>query len=331
MTKKIKKICRTCGNQIVNENHKYCSDECRPGRRAPLSDGICLFCNGPVVRKGKYIKKYCSEKCKHAYLKEHGNHQTVTIICAKCGKESSICKSRFSYQGAKYCSIECYRGRHHQWSNMAMVGGQAEKRCTLCKVWKPITFEYFMHSAATKDGFLWRCKTCSSSESKTVKAKANRKASRSRPDVAKKIKHYSKKRSASLEFKVKRNAREKALKLIDPSFALKNRVRVLMYSSLRQTKNGRKWQDLVGYSIEDLRLYIEKQFYDGMNWERFLAGEIHIDHKIPVSVFNFSSPDHIDFKRCWSLKNLRPMWALENISKGAKLDRPFQPSLQLRI
>jgi hypothetical protein len=327
MTEKIEKICRTCGKQIVNENYKYCSDECKPGQRAPLSDVFCLFCNGLVVRKGKYIKKYCSEKCKHAYLKEHGNHQAVTIICAKCGKESSICQSKFAYQGKKYCNNQCFRERHHRTTD----GGQEEKRCTICKVWKPMTFECFGRMSAAKDGFLAHCKLCAYAKSKTAEAKAYRKANRALPDVAKKIKQYSKKRSESTEFKVKRNAREKALKLIDPSFALKNRVRVLMYHTIRRAKGGRKWQELVGYSIEDLRRHIEKQFTVGMTWALFMAGEIHIDHRIPVVAFNFTSPDDPDFKKCWALKNLRPMWALENISKGAKLDKPFQPSLQLRI
>ena len=103
-----------------------------------------------------------------------------------------------------------------------------------------------------------------------------------------------------------------------------------MYTSLRQVKNGRKWQELTGYSLDDLRRHIEKQFKKGMTWERFLAGEIHIDHKIPVSAFNFDSPDHIDFKRCWALKNLQPMWANDNQVKHAKLEKHFQPSLLLR-
>ncbi|GAG78004.1 unnamed protein product, partial [marine sediment metagenome] len=63
--------------------------------------------------------------------------------------------------------------------------------------------------------------------------------------------------------------------------------------------------------------------------ERFLAGEIHIDHKIPVSVFNFSKAEHMDFKKCWALKNLQPLWAIDNQTKNAKLKRPFQPSLQI--
>ena len=58
-------------------------------------------------------------------------------------------------------------------------------------------------------------------------------------------------------------------------------------------------------------------------------GEWHIDHIIPKSVFNFTKPEHEDFKRCWALKNLQPLWAEENISKFNKLDKHFQPTLAL--
>lgn len=37
--------------------------------------------------------------------------------------------------------------------------------------------------------------------------------------------------------------------------------------------------------------------------------------------------DNVDFKRCWALKNLQLLPASENVLKGARLDRPFQPSL----
>ena len=47
------------------------------------------------------------------------------------------------------------------------------------------------------------------------------------------------------------------------------------------------------------------------------------------SAFNFSKPEHIDFKRCWSLENLRLLPAMENIKKHNKLFKPFQPALKI--
>ena len=100
-----------------------------------------------------------------------------------------------------------------------------------------------------------------------------------------------------------------------------------MYHSLRHIKNGRKWQALAGYTISELRKHLEKRFTEGMTWELFLSGRIHIDHIIPITAFNYKTSEDRDFKRCWALKNLRPMWANENISKSDRLVKHFQPSL----
>jgi hypothetical protein len=55
-----------------------------------------------------------------------------------------------------------------------------------------------------------------------------------------------------------------------------------------------------------------------MTWERFLAGEIEIDHIIPVTAFSIKSYDDPDIRVCYGLANLRPMWAKDNRRKGAK-------------
>jgi hypothetical protein len=92
-------------------------------------------------------------------------------------------------------------------------------------------------------------------------------------------------------------------------------------------KRRRPWESLVGYTVEQLKSHLEELFTDGMSWANY--GEWNIDHIIPISAFNFMTPDDIDFKRCWSLTNLRPMWASENFRKRNKLYKPFQPALAI--
>lgn len=93
-------------------------------------------------------------------------------------------------------------------------------------------------------------------------------------------------------------------------------------------KNGRHWEGMVGYSIDQLKAHLEKKFKAGMNWKNF-GSYWNIDHKIPVVAFNFNAPGDLDFKRCWALENLQPLEARINFSKGAKLQCPFQPGLTL--
>ena len=82
-------------------------------------------------------------------------------------------------------------------------------------------------------------------------------------------------------------------------------------------KTGRKWEDLVGYTVADLRAHIERQFKGTMSWGNF--GKWHVDHIIPVSAFSFSSVDDSEFRACWALSNLRPIWARRNREKSASV------------
>jgi len=111
----------------------------------------------------------------------------------------------------------------------------------------------------------------------------------------------------------------------NPKFRLGANISLSMRLSLKGQKNGRHWEILVGFTLDELKKHLEKQFTYGMAWNNY--GEWHIDHKIPIVVFNFTKPEHTDFKKCWALKNLQPMWARENISKKDKLTKHFQPSL----
>jgi len=102
--------------------------------------------------------------------------------------------------------------------------------------------------------------------------------------------------------------------------------------SLKDGEKGQKhWEDLVGYTAEDLLIHLKRTLPSGYSWDDYVEGntDLHIDHIVPVSAYNFSNPDHTDFKRCWSLSNLRLLPCLKNIKKSNKLDKPFQPCLQL--
>ena len=98
--------------------------------------------------------------------------------------------------------------------------------------------------------------------------------------------------------------------------ALDKRMGCVIWQSLRGNKKGRHWETLVGFSVEELRTHLEKQFTDGMSWKNF--GEWHIDHVIAKSRFNYEHPEEQEFRICWGLANLQPMWGKDNLSKHTK-------------
>jgi hypothetical protein len=82
-------------------------------------------------------------------------------------------------------------------------------------------------------------------------------------------------------------------------------------------EKNKHYFDILKYTPEELISHLEKQFTDSMTWENY--GEWHVDHRMPISSFNFESVDDDSFIKCWSLENLQPMWGNENIIKGSKI------------
>ena len=115
----------------------------------------------------------------------------------------------------------------------------------------------------------------------------------------------------------------------DFKYNINNIMRSAIWRSLHGNKNSRHWEDLVGYTLNELIKRLKLTMPKGYSWNDYLNGKLHIDHKIPLSVFNFAKPEHIDFKRCWALNNLQLLLAKENLIKNDHLLKPFQPSLAI--
>lgn len=103
----------------------------------------------------------------------------------------------------------------------------------------------------------------------------------------------------------------------DAAYRLNRSIKAAINISLKGGKAGRKWSDLVGYDRERLMTHLERQFTPGMTWDNY--GGWHVDHIVPLSVHQIADAEGEDFKAAWSLTNLRPMWAGDNIRKGAKV------------
>ncbi len=112
---------------------------------------------------------------------------------------------------------------------------------------------------------------------------------------------------------------EKHRKDTDPAYKLIANFRTAIYQVLKENnvEKNKHYFDILRYTPEELISHLENLFTDGMTWENY--GEWHVDHKTPISSFNFESIDDDSFMECWSLENLQPMWGKENIVKGSKI------------
>jgi hypothetical protein len=197
-----------------------------------------------------------------------------------------------------------------------------QKYCFKCKTWKDI--DSFHNCKSKYDGKAANCKECvhtrrakyyhDNKKESLEKSNVWRDKNRERVNECKRIRNKppeQKKKNAEYI----RNKKKK-----DPTFKLRCNFSTLIYQCLRNqntSKTGKTWNKIVGYTLEELISYLESKFKPGMTWNNY--GRWHVDHILPVSSFAFTSVNDEEFKKCWALENLQPLWAEENIKKSNKI------------
>ena len=96
------------------------------------------------------------------------------------------------------------------------------------------------------------------------------------------------------------------------SINLRSRLRIAINANY---KSGSAVKDL-GCSIDELKQYLESKFQPGMTWDNWTIDGWHIDHIKPLSSFDLTDRNQL-LEAC-HYTNLQPLWAIDNLSKGAK-------------
>lgn len=113
-------------------------------------------------------------------------------------------------------------------------------------------------------------------------------------------------------------AGHKAKREADPKYKINDAMKSAIYDALKYKKAGRSWEKVVDYTLTKLMNHLELKFKGNMSWENY--GEVwHIDHIIPKSKFHFQNTNDSEFKICWALENLQPLFKSENLSKQDKV------------
>jgi hypothetical protein len=95
--------------------------------------------------------------------------------------------------------------------------------------------------------------------------------------------------------------------------SLRSRIQVALKRALANKSNNSI--TLLGCSAGFYRNYLETLFQPGMSWENY--GDWHIDHILPLTSFDLT--DKAQQLVAFNFKNTQPLWAFDNLSKGAKL------------
>jgi len=205
------------------------------------------------------------------------------------------------------------------------------KSCSRCKKEKPLSDFY-----TCKDGrVLSHCKECGRARALRWYSENTEKAHLAmaawvakNPEGRKRIANKSakKRRDADLEaaraygrlqakkHKLNRWAYRAKQRQENPEYNLINNLRCRIYVALKGANKSDTTKSLLGCSVAELKLHLSAQFKPGMTWENY--GPVwHVDHIKPCAKFDLSRSD--EQKKCFHFSNLQPLFAVENIRKGA--------------
>ena len=205
--------------------------------------------------------------------------------------------------------------------------------CSKCKTSK--NYNCFSKLKSSKDGYAYYCKNCINTWHKQyyslnrneinqkhkenyIKYGNNWKTTRKKYYTENKtyLLDIQKDRLKNPNVKFNRNkvaaVRDKIRRSSDPGYRIKKTMRTRIWHALKGTYKSNTTEKLIGCSFEDLKIYIEKKFTDGMNWENY--GKWHIDHIIPCASFDLTKLE--EQCKCFHYTNLQPLWAKDNIKKS---------------
>jgi hypothetical protein len=172
----------------------------------------------------------------------------------------------------------------------------------------------FGRNARTADGLNRRCKECDRVESARFRA-ANpsyyadwQSRNRERKNARRRVWEF--------QHRQDRTAYERERCVAIPSYRIAKRLRTRLNAVLAgRAKTGSAVRDL-GCVISELKAWLESQFQPGMTWENWSPTGWHIDHKKPLASFDLTDPEQ--FRQAVHYTNLQPLWAEDNLAKGAR-------------
>lgn len=210
------------------------------------------------------------------------------------------------------------------------------KTCKGCSIEQSL--DAFRKWKGSKDGYHPRCKECdkkyresmkdhiaeknrihyqNNKENRDAQAKLYREANKEQ--IYEQKKKYREKNKAHIQEMQKKYlpTRKKQIKerrKNDVNFQLTEILRSKIHKQIRgETTSYQEW---IGLSPDIFRRWLEFQFTPEMTWDN-LGSYWHIDHIIPVSIFDFSLQQDKYVGFGWT--NLQPLERRENQSKSAKI------------
>jgi len=193
------------------------------------------------------------------------------------------------------------------------------KQCKTCKQEKPLNCFYIRKETQKH---LNECKECRNKKNienynkdKKERIKKQKKyAEKHKKEIATYRKEYNREHRKDIQ---EYNAQYKKIHKDNVCVKLANNLRRRLNSAIDKSQKTGSAVDDLDCSIEQLKIYLELQFYINdisgimMSWEN--RKEWHIHHVIPLHTFDLT--DEKQFKEAAHYTNLQPLWIKDHIKK----------------
>jgi len=208
------------------------------------------------------------------------------------------------------------------------------KVCKTCQEEKSLL--EFYPEKRRKDGLSSSCKMCKKQYYIDNKEKITEDRKFYYRENVDKVKEYQKKYNSENKDKRKQYNQENSKKVnkrkrermkIDPSYQMREVLRTRFkdlvkdgYIDYTGSKTKRS-QELLGCSLKTFKVYIEKQFEEGMSFENHGIDTWHYDHIKPLSSFDLSKEQ--EQVKAFHYTNFQPLWAKDNLMKSNKMENEY--------
>lgn len=284
-----------------------------------MKDYKCIYCGCHFTSKKadkNRTPKYCSKKCFSLDLKKiNSEKEKIQITEKKCSKCKEVKPISDFYKSKKENN-----------------GIRSECKCCTTKYSDTIKEQKSKYDKKyrleNKDRIVQNKKEYSLRKRKEINKyhrqymKAYRVENKSM--LFERDSKYSKEYRKTYYAENKKNIHEKSrlynLKMYrtDINYNLRVRLRSRIKGVIKKHggEKANKTYDLLGCGYDEFITYFTDKFTNGMTWDKFMNGEIHIDHIKPCILFDLT--DINQQKECFNYSNLQPLWGKDNLIKGKK-------------
>jgi hypothetical protein len=285
---------------------------------------------------GDSYKPFCSATCNAQYRSIHSLSREGLPPnkkrCTKCLDEKFI--ADFS-KGSPWCKL-CASSYQEEYRNQnPLTDEQKLETSKRAKNWREQNKEYLKQQSknyyeTNKDKLKVVRENYYKENKDKIRAKGNLYYKNNREKVITQQKEYQSLNKDKVRASKVRSERKRMAN--DPSFKLRKRISGQIRDHMKRfgsSKNGKSILNFLPYTIEELRIHLENQFEPWMNWNNYRAYNSKtwndddqsiwtwsIDHIVPQYKLPYQSMDEDNFKKCWSLNNLRPMSSKQNLLDG---------------